>query len=180
MTGRDLVIVACAISAGIHAAVAPEHFDEGTGAGAGVAVSAVALAGLAVVLTRELGVTALAATAVVLGARPRDRARRGVPAARVYKFALLEAAMRLRKRALRRDRAPGSDASTGPALLGPAEPEVGCEVCFDELERDVELELAGEDVDATIPACGRTSRAARPAARSTRARGALVAGEQAS
>jgi hypothetical protein len=36
-------------------------------------------------------------------------------------------------------------------LLGPAEPEVGCEVCFDELDRYVELELAGEDVDTVIP-----------------------------
>ena len=36
-------------------------------------------------------------------------------------------------------------------LLGPAEPEVGCEVCFEELDRYVELELAGEDVDAAIP-----------------------------
>ena len=37
------------------------------------------------------------------------------------------------------------------ALLGPAGPEVGCEVCFDELERYVELELVGADVDAVIP-----------------------------
>jgi hypothetical protein len=36
-------------------------------------------------------------------------------------------------------------------LLGPEGPEVGCEVCFDELDRYVELELAGEDVDAAIP-----------------------------
>jgi hypothetical protein len=36
-------------------------------------------------------------------------------------------------------------------LLGPAEPEVGCEVCFQELDRYVELELAGEDVDKAIP-----------------------------
>ena len=36
-------------------------------------------------------------------------------------------------------------------LLGPAESEVGCEVCFEELDRYVELELAGEDVDAAIP-----------------------------
>jgi hypothetical protein len=36
-------------------------------------------------------------------------------------------------------------------LLGPAEPEVGCEVCFEELDRYVELELAGQDVDAAIP-----------------------------
>jgi hypothetical protein len=36
-------------------------------------------------------------------------------------------------------------------ILGPAEAEVGCDVCFDELDRFVELELAGEDVDAAIP-----------------------------
>ena len=36
-------------------------------------------------------------------------------------------------------------------LLGPAGPEVGCDVCFDELDRYVELELAGADADAAIP-----------------------------
>jgi hypothetical protein len=36
-------------------------------------------------------------------------------------------------------------------LLGPAEPEVGCEVCFDELDRYVELEVADEDADVAIP-----------------------------
>ena len=36
-------------------------------------------------------------------------------------------------------------------LLGPAEPEVGCDVCFAELDHYVELELAGEDVDKAIP-----------------------------
>jgi len=36
-------------------------------------------------------------------------------------------------------------------LLGPAGPEVGCEVCFEELDRYVDLELAGEDVDVAIP-----------------------------
>lgn len=36
-------------------------------------------------------------------------------------------------------------------LLGPAAPEVGCDVCFDELDRYVELELAGQDADAAIP-----------------------------
>jgi hypothetical protein len=36
-------------------------------------------------------------------------------------------------------------------LLGPAGPEVGCETCFKELDRYVELEVAGEDADATIP-----------------------------
>jgi predicted anti-sigma-YlaC factor YlaD len=36
-------------------------------------------------------------------------------------------------------------------LLGPAEPEVGCDVCFQELDRYVELELAGESADTTLP-----------------------------
>lgn len=36
-------------------------------------------------------------------------------------------------------------------LLGPAAAEVSCEVCFDELDRYVELELAGRDADAAIP-----------------------------
>jgi hypothetical protein len=36
-------------------------------------------------------------------------------------------------------------------LLGPAEPEVGCDACFDQLDRYVELELAGVDVEATLP-----------------------------
>jgi hypothetical protein len=36
-------------------------------------------------------------------------------------------------------------------LLGPEEPEVGCDECFAELDRYVELELAGEDADAQVP-----------------------------
>jgi len=36
-------------------------------------------------------------------------------------------------------------------LLGPAGAEVGCDTCFDELDRYVELELAGQDVDTLIP-----------------------------
>ena len=36
-------------------------------------------------------------------------------------------------------------------LLGPVGPEVGCEVCFEELDRYVELEVAGADADAAIP-----------------------------
>lgn len=36
-------------------------------------------------------------------------------------------------------------------LLGPAEPEVSCEVCFEELDRYVDLELAGVDAEAAIP-----------------------------
>jgi hypothetical protein len=36
-------------------------------------------------------------------------------------------------------------------VLGPAEPEISCEECFDQLDRYVELELAGAKADAAIP-----------------------------
>jgi len=50
---RDAVIVACAISAGIHAALVPEHLEEGAAAASGFAVSAVLLGALAVAVTRS-------------------------------------------------------------------------------------------------------------------------------
>jgi hypothetical protein len=48
---RDIVILACAISAGIHGALVPDHFDEGIGAGLGFGVATVLLAAVAVALT---------------------------------------------------------------------------------------------------------------------------------
>jgi hypothetical protein len=36
-------------------------------------------------------------------------------------------------------------------LLGPAGPEIGCDTCFEELDRFVELELAGRDAAAAVP-----------------------------
>jgi hypothetical protein len=36
-------------------------------------------------------------------------------------------------------------------LTGPPGPELTCEQCFDELDRYVELELAGADADASVP-----------------------------
>jgi len=36
-------------------------------------------------------------------------------------------------------------------LLGPAEQEVSCERCFELLDEYVDLELAGEEVAATMP-----------------------------
>lgn len=63
---RDVVILACAISAGIHGALVPAHFDEGTGAGLGFAAATVSLAALAVALTlRPPSALALAAAAAV-------------------------------------------------------------------------------------------------------------------
>jgi drug/metabolite transporter (DMT)-like permease len=50
---RDLVVVACAVSAGIHGALVPSHFDDGVAAGLGFAASAAVLAGLAAGLARR-------------------------------------------------------------------------------------------------------------------------------
>jgi hypothetical protein len=36
-------------------------------------------------------------------------------------------------------------------LLGPADPEIGCEECFDGLDCYVEIELAGADGDSRFP-----------------------------
>jgi hypothetical protein len=36
-------------------------------------------------------------------------------------------------------------------LLGSADPEIGCDECFEQLDRYVELELAGADADQSLP-----------------------------
>ncbi len=36
-------------------------------------------------------------------------------------------------------------------LLGPAEPEIGCDECFAALDRYVEAEVTGADPDAVVP-----------------------------
>ena len=60
----DAVILACAISAGIHGALAPGHSSEGAGAASAFVASAVALAAIAVWLTaRPRSRLALAAAA---------------------------------------------------------------------------------------------------------------------
>jgi hypothetical protein len=61
----DLVILTCAISAGIHGALVGDHIQEGTGAGLGFVAATVLLACLAVVLTRRPSQFALVATAAV-------------------------------------------------------------------------------------------------------------------
>jgi hypothetical protein len=64
-------------------------------------------------------------------------------------------------------------------LLGPAEPEVGCDVCFDELDRYVELEVAGADADVAVPGL-RAHLNGCPACREEHdSLYALVSGEQA-
>jgi drug/metabolite transporter (DMT)-like permease len=63
----DLVILACAISAGIHGALTPSHFDEGTGPGLGFAAATVALTGIVLWLTwRPASTLPLAAAAATL------------------------------------------------------------------------------------------------------------------
>ena len=62
---RDVVIVACAVSAGIHGALVPEHLDESMGAGLGFVVATVLLAALAVGLTLGIGSTGLVAAVAI-------------------------------------------------------------------------------------------------------------------
>jgi hypothetical protein len=63
---RDLLVVACAISAGIHAALVRGHLEESAAGGAAFAGSALLLAGLAAALTRSPSTATLAVTAAAL------------------------------------------------------------------------------------------------------------------
>ena len=63
---RDLLILACAISAGVHGALTPTHWNEGTAAGAGFLAATLLLAGLATVLTWQAHRTALLLTGLTL------------------------------------------------------------------------------------------------------------------
>lgn len=73
MTPRDtslrLVILACAVSAGIHGALTPEHLAEGIGAGLGFLAATALLAALAVAmsLSPTSRATVAAAGAVLAG-----------------------------------------------------------------------------------------------------------------
>lgn len=64
--GSDHVILTCAISAGIHGALVPAHFEEGTGPGLGFAAATLALTGVVAWLSRRpasrLALAAAAAT----------------------------------------------------------------------------------------------------------------------
>ena len=63
-------------------------------------------------------------------------------------------------------------------LLGPAAPELSCEECFDELDRYVELEVAGEPADEAVPGM-RAHLSGCPACHEEHlSLRALVAGEQ--
>jgi hypothetical protein len=63
----DVVVLVCAISAGVHAALAPEHFTHSAATGIGFAAAAILLAPLALLLARDpTNRPALIAAAVVL------------------------------------------------------------------------------------------------------------------
>jgi len=66
---HDVLIASCAISAGIHAALVPEHLREETAAGVGFLASAALLAALCVALTYrpESRLAVRAAGAVLAG-----------------------------------------------------------------------------------------------------------------
>jgi hypothetical protein len=61
----DIVILSCAVSAGIHGALVRDHFREGAGAGIGFVIATALLAGLAVALTRNPSQLALVGTTAV-------------------------------------------------------------------------------------------------------------------
>jgi len=45
----------------------------------------------------------------------------------------------------------GEHDSTIKRVLGPSEPEILCDECFEQIDRFVDLELAGGDTDAELP-----------------------------
>jgi hypothetical protein len=63
---RDVLIVTCAISAGIHGALVPEHLAEGAGPGGGFIASTALLVVLAVALSFGAGERAVLAAGAVL------------------------------------------------------------------------------------------------------------------
>jgi hypothetical protein len=81
--GHDVLIASCAISAGIHAALTPEHLREETAAGVGFVASVVLLAALCVSLTyrpgSRLAVTAAGAALAALVAAYALATTVGVP-----------------------------------------------------------------------------------------------------
>lgn len=62
----DVVVLACAVSAGVHGALAPAHFAEGAAAGTGFALTAVVLGALALGITRYPAVVVPQAAAAIV------------------------------------------------------------------------------------------------------------------
>jgi hypothetical protein len=52
-------------------------------------------------------------------------------------------------------------------MLGPADPELLCDECFEKLDVYIDLELQGAPADEQVPGCGRTSKGVPPATRNT-------------
>ena len=65
-------------------------------------------------------------------------------------------------------------------VLGPAGPEIGCDECFEQLDRYVELELSGADADAIIPGLAARLQGCPACREEHESLRALVAGEQSS
>ena len=63
-------------------------------------------------------------------------------------------------------------------LLGPLAPEIGCDECFDKLDRYVELELAGANADAAVPGLREHLTGCRACREEHESLRALVGGEQ--
>lgn len=63
---RHLLVVVCAVSAGIHGGLIRDHFVEGAGAGAGFLAATVLLTGAAVWLGRSAAPLVLGAAALLL------------------------------------------------------------------------------------------------------------------
>lgn len=64
---RNVVILACAISAGIHGALVPAHFAEGAGPGVGFVAATALLAAIAIAITlHPASELAVAGAALVL------------------------------------------------------------------------------------------------------------------
>jgi predicted anti-sigma-YlaC factor YlaD len=63
-------------------------------------------------------------------------------------------------------------------LLGPAGPEVGCDECFDQLDRYVELELQRRDADAALPGLAAHLQGCPACREEYESLRALVAGER--
>ena len=64
--GRDVVVLACAVSAGIHGALVPEHLAEDMGAGLGFVAATAALGAAAAAVSLRPRPGTLAGAAVVL------------------------------------------------------------------------------------------------------------------
>ena len=64
-------------------------------------------------------------------------------------------------------------------LTGPADSGLSCEACFDNLDRYVELELAGMDADAAVPGMREHLQACPACAEDHLSLHALLAADQA-